>query len=566
MAPFLVSDDQDAALACTRPSAGDTDLEVLEEVPSDEAVLPAQGCSRCRTARLAGGGLAVAALALLSAGSGRWLLGARAGAASVAQEATLVLDHSGHSKQSKLCGMVSCGWTRIIPCKKTVDDGTVGYRCCCSSNSSRFVSTSQWFGKTGPIRVGTSPFKCFAIKRVDTDYDGDAKILMENQLGLLGHPLEIQACKAGHRLMTFDMTMGFPGMARVLRLAAHPGMCLEVGGAGQNGDGLKLGVCGTGPQDTFYMPGGPLHFGRIVWARNPKKCLDISGGHTKPDAGRRIVLEDCDTENPNQLFRMPQSPAEENTRVSPSFFCISLMMPRTGEEVLLKSQLALGPVGIFGCNQWAVYSNESRLLNDGPPAIYTDVMPGNLSCEIGGKWHSALNTQIFIRFWEKVIRDPRAWSNEWILKADPDTVFFPERLQELLGNMWPGGHADDATWLNNCDQGNHGPITVINKYALGAYKDTRQLCVVANFSMKRPQEDLWFRECLEDVAGVKRKDAYNLLYETDWACDESPLLDCHARQVAFHPYKRVAAWQECWANASQMHWKDPLYPSTKWGT
>merc|ERR1712110_582673 len=113
-------------------------------------------------------------------------------------------------------------------------------------------------------------------------------------------------------------------------------------------------------------------------------------------------------------------------------------MPHSDEVSLLKSQLSHGDVGIFACNQWAVYSNESVVLSPGPPRVLlTDVFAGTLKCKVGGPWHSALNTEIFVRLWDKVLQDPRAWSNDWTVKVDPDAVFFPDRLHRMLREKWP---------------------------------------------------------------------------------------------------------------------------------
>jgi len=258
---------------------------------------------------------------------------------------------------------------------------------------------------------------------------------------------------------------------------------------------------------------------------------------------------------------MPVTAATPGNKPPGLLFCLSLMLPHGGEEMLMKTQLEHGNLGIFGCDDSAVYSNMSIQLSSTFPYHFTDVMPGSLVCPVGGPWHSALNTGIFVRFWEKVLSDKRTWMNEWTVKVDPDAVFFPERLRKMVKIKWPPlGQAGHPTFLNNCHLGNHGPLAVLNKYALGVYKDRRKECT-NGFEKSRPQEDLWFRDCLKTLS-IPSEAAYNLLYETAWACDENPSIGCWTYQVAFHPFKDTGSYMGC-HDAASKHPPESLYPSTQ---
>ncbi|CAE7294189.1 bath-42 [Symbiodinium necroappetens] len=52
--------------------------------------------------------------------------------------------------------------------------------------------------------------------------------------------------------------------------------------------------------------------------------------------------------------------------------------------------------------------------------------------EDGGLFWSALNLRIFAAFWRQVISDGHYLLYNWIVKADPDTVFFVDRLRNVL--------------------------------------------------------------------------------------------------------------------------------------
>jgi len=236
----------------------------------------------------------------------------------------------------------------------------------------------------------------------------------------------------------------------------------------------------------------------------------------------------------------------------------------TYEVGLLKQHLK-HKVGIFACTEWAVYSNKTVSLgkHDGK-TLHSNVMNGSLKCKFGGKAHTALNTQIFRRFWDTLKKNPKSWRNDWIVKADPDTVFFPDRLREMLTYRWKDkqGVPGYAMWLNNCQLGLHGPIEVFSKQAFGVYHSKKDMC--DDLTEDYPQEDAWLGACFKKT-GVGKMDAYNLLLEWKWACNERPSSKdnkppCYAQQVSFHPFKSVKTWFQCHRQAKTMTWSTPFYP------
>eukprot|EP00913_Durusdinium_trenchii_P016821 g15811.t1 len=79
-----------------------------------------------------------------------------------------------------------------------------------------------------------------------------------------------------------------------------------------------------------------------------------------------------------------------------SLYCWALMMPFGYEAGLLLEQKRQG-VGIFECDEWAVYSNQS-MMSDGNPFPFPvhevkgpNGEPISLFVPLGGRWHTALN-------------------------------------------------------------------------------------------------------------------------------------------------------------------------------
>jgi len=122
-------------------------------------------------------------------------------------------------------------------------------------------------------------------------------------------------------------------------------------------------------------------------------------------------------------------------RTWPSLYCFALMMPSGYEPQLLGAQVAKG-IGIFSCDSYTVFSNVAIALGkwgDGAgPNVVSELIEGSLHVEYGGKWHTALNTGVFIRVWQAVVKLAIFERHDWTAKADPDAVFFPDRLRSLL--------------------------------------------------------------------------------------------------------------------------------------
>merc|ERR1711972_495569 len=73
---------------------------------------------------------------------------------------------------------------------------------------------------------------------------------------------------------------------------------------------------------------------------------------------------------------------------------------------------------------------------------------GNLNAP-GQTTNSWLNTEIFLQAWQFVFYDGRFKKHDWIIKVDPDAVFFPERLRNnVRQHTSPGGA---SLFYMNCD-------------------------------------------------------------------------------------------------------------------
>jgi len=216
-------------------------------------------------------------------------------------------------------------------------------------------------------------------------------------------------------------------------------------------------------------------------------------------------------------------------------FCFTLIVPWGYEKGLVRWQYR-HKAGIFGCDDFAVYSNASLRLGDG---LQTKLVYTSLQAPVGGQWNTLLNTPIFLHTWQQVVKDGQFSQAEWTIKADADAVLFIGRLRNLL---YAPGH-EHPQWGNgifsdNCGytRSMHGPIELFSRKALQVWS-WRAMAECK----QPPQEDVYMRECLLHL-GVTEMHDFDLLAEQscfwDW-------WNCKSQHVAFHPFKTLDDYKGC---------------------
>jgi len=231
-----------------------------------------------------------------------------------------------------------------------------------------------------------------------------------------------------------------------------------------------------------------------------------------------------------------------------SMFCFALMLPFGGERKLLAYQWSKG-ASIFACNGYAVYSNMSLQVG---PGLNTKIVASNLACGFGGDSNTALNSWIFIAVWDKVTNDQEYRRYKWVVKADPDCVFFPDRLVPILrANA-------QASYINNCQYGLHGPIEVFSRAAIDrlaqdyaqSYDGKAPARCVKEQNFGLWGEDMFIDQCFNQVLKLPiRATEPRVLCEDHCDCSEFFWCTAGADRVAYHPFKTVGAYDACIGNA-----------------
>jgi len=249
----------------------------------------------------------------------------------------------------------------------------------------------------------------------------------------------------------------------------------------------------------------------------------------------------------------PRKPVQRAPQLATSkagtMYCFSLMVPHGYEEGILKWQHEKR-AGIFGCDAAAIYSNEPIHVADG---VVAKVVNSTLKCGYGGDSNSALNSWIFISVWDKVIDLGEYKMYDWVVKVDPDCVFFPHRLARLLVP-----YAGAGGYINNCKYGMHGPIEVFSKDAI----DVLALDFDASWDGKAPKtcvnelkfdqwgEDMFIDQCLSKTLDVRPR-ALEPKVMCESHCDCPSWYWCQEGKdtVSYHPFKSIDAYANCMANA-----------------
>jgi len=237
--------------------------------------------------------------------------------------------------------------------------------------------------------------------------------------------------------------------------------------------------------------------------------------------------------------------AYQAARFNPaSLFCFSLMLPWGPERKLIQWQLT-HEKSIFACNEWAVYSNATLELGG---SVSTRVVHTNLECPIGGKWHTRLNTPIFIKLWKQVFQDGQFRLAAWTAKVDPDAVFVASRLRGVVATTaLAKAQEGRGMFFDNCEykQSLHGALEVLSRKALEVYGDeSKDKC-----DARIMQEDVYLRSCLLYKLKVAN-------FQGDWKilAEEYCYWDwktCQNDHVAFHPFKTLEAYKECLTSAEE---------------
>jgi len=266
------------------------------------------------------------------------------------------------------------------------------------------------------------------------------------------------------------------------------------------------------------------------------------------DAVEVEVAPDVAPSAPNKSTR-----TRKNPQLWPSLFCFALMQPEGVEVALMMSQFAKR-AGVFGCNDQVVFchggnvtlGSEDKGWFKTKPLAKVAMKKGNVAIP-GQMTNSWLNVKLFTKVFDAMIADGRFWMYDWVVKVDPDAVFFPDRLRKhvepFTSHKGPG-----ALYVRNCGVNPWihlmGAIEVFSKPAMQKYFDEKWKCE-SQLAWGGWGEDYYMEHCMNHL-GIKYVNDYKMLGQA--GCEYAPCENTW--RVAFHPFKTVDAWWQCWEKSA----------------
>jgi len=247
----------------------------------------------------------------------------------------------------------------------------------------------------------------------------------------------------------------------------------------------------------------------------------------------------------------------------PSLFCWLVMQTVDDnpmgwvEEHLVKHQIE-GGLGIFQCNDWAVMTHVALALNRWGAHGFPIIPPGKInpwvdvaSWAVGGATRAGTSTKTvprssaaFHNAWYALRDSEKLPKHDWVVKVDPDAVWFPQRLREHLKvNMPSHGNGWDSIFMKNCERfgSMQGPIEVISKKAAHQLVTSMSSCA----NRDGLAEDKFTMDCLQHLGVNSYMDKTML---NDKYCGGTSDCTDHWR-VAFHPHKSVGDFTQCYNQA-----------------
>jgi len=150
-----------------------------------------------------------------------------------------------------------------------------------------------------------------------------------------------------------------------------------------------------------------------------------------------------------------------------SLFCFSVAISDLGGkkkslDVELLKQAQLLKTHVFACERWMVFSDIVMKLDTNAGGFVKVAFPKGVRRP---NTKNYVNLPVFLNVWRALKADTNWKSFPWVVKADPSTVFIPQRLREIV--RWQVV-TESGVYMENCKyarMGFHGSLEVYSGLA-----------------------------------------------------------------------------------------------------
>jgi len=223
-----------------------------------------------------------------------------------------------------------------------------------------------------------------------------------------------------------------------------------------------------------------------------------------------------------------------STKGFPSLYCFSVLRVDGYEAGLLRAQWER-KAGIFACDDYSLLTADGSTKIGDVETISFPGAPITVSVD-----NTAGNTELFLHAWNAIIA-AGVWKNHtFTMKVDPDAVLVADRARwHLLPQV------GKKIYVVNCPKGDmmYGALEVFSYYGIKDWAARgHSLCSAPN----NWGEDKYMTNCMDSL-GVARVHDESII--ADALCLGAG--DCSdGRAAAFHPFKDVGRWLQCWDRAT----------------
>lgn len=233
-----------------------------------------------------------------------------------------------------------------------------------------------------------------------------------------------------------------------------------------------------------------------------------------------------------------------------SLFCVTLFAPGQGD--LVRGHKAAG-VGVFGCDDYALYSSSAvelgdadvRVLGVDPEALQSLSRPASAG-------------DVFVALWHAIVADGAFRAQDWTVRSDPDCLLLPERLRGVIRERALEGASRSVslrTSLVACPELSWAPLEVLSSAAVEAVERCGAACGPGGAGRYGGlQVSLGAAQVVVERRG-------DLLGAGGCVGADSPDAHrCSSRAAAFHPQDSTAELQECLQEARAADAALPMTP------
>jgi len=112
---------------------------------------------------------------------------------------------------------------------------------------------------------------------------------------------------------------------------------------------------------------------------------------------------------------------------------------------------------VFACERWMVFSDVEMKLDRNAGGFVKVAYPKGIRRP---NTKNYVNLPVFLNVWRAIKADTNWKSFPWVAKADPSTVFIPQRLRDIVGRQVV---TESGVYMENCKyvrMGFHGSLEV----------------------------------------------------------------------------------------------------------